>query len=130
MDWKRLFHVLVVGGSVLASKGCGGKDEDKGEARDAATLSDATAAPEDTGGDAPADAATSPPADAGLDAADDAGDAAVEVGNLAPDASPEANQSGAPNCFCGTNPKCCVVHGDGMSVPADGVVCCWNTRCP
>jgi hypothetical protein len=105
MDWKRLFHVLVVGWLGAGLEGVRGKDEDKGEARDAATLSDATAAPEDTGGDAPADAATSPPADAGLDAADDAGDAAVESVTWPPTLPPRPTNPVPPTVSAAPTPS-------------------------
>lgn len=138
MDLKRLFHVLVVGGSMLASKGCSKEGGNGKDAPDRA-LSDGGGEPLPMGS---VDASNHEPPDAGslateaaVDAPSDAdvavdapGDGAPDVGSMA-EVAADADRAGAP-CFCGTQPACCIGHGDAMSSPAPGIVCCWSTRCP
>jgi hypothetical protein len=139
MDLKRLFHVLVVGGSMLATKGCAKEPGDGNDNADGA-LSDRSASPlPDSGADVPpADSGVAAPrneaADVGITTTDSGADApwdgAPDAGVTATDVAADADQTKGTPCFCGSQPACCTTHGDAMSSPAAGVYCCWGTRCP
>lgn len=126
MDCKRLFHVLVVGGSVLASKGCGdggGPAKDPGDAaisQQSVPDAGAPAVPEDApAADQGSSSSLDAPADLPADQVQDL--ASMSAADVVP-------AQGAP-CFCSKD-RCCESHGDGMSTVAPGFVCCWSTRCP
>jgi hypothetical protein len=104
MDLKRLFHVLVVGGSVAAaceqtrSGGLGAADA----ARDDAAASDTSSM----------DAAT-------VDATP-AMDAAV--------ATDAADGPGTEPCLCSPT-RCCDLHEGAPATVQPGLHCCWGTAC-
>ena len=101
MDFRRLFHVLVVAGGSLAA-GCqgGARTGPLGVAGE--------------GGQAVADAEATP--EAAAEAAAPASEAGAEA---APPASP---------CFCSPT-RCCDQHGGGPATVQPGFECCWGTSC-
>ena len=104
MDLKKLFHVLVVGGSVI---GCSESQSDPADTG-AAGSSAAAATSHD------AAAATSPNATAAIKTATP--DAGTDDAKLNP-------------CFCNIQPICCVQHGSDPATVAPGFECCWGTKC-
>ena len=126
MDLRRLFRVLVVGGSMLATKGCG-SDSDEAPADAGAPGLDAAVDAAAPGPEAGPEASAPPPVDAPggdvLEARPLAGDTAA--GDAAGDGPPATGKM----CFCNTQPACCTSHGDGPRMPAEGIICCWSTRC-
>jgi len=132
MDLKRLFHVLVVGGSVAA--GCERSRMGGLTAADAAGAQDVgmpeSAAPEVPG--AAEDAATSDVMSMDGAAMDlilmDA--AAMDVGATA-DAAVATDASDGPTgnpCFCSPT-RCCDLHEGAPATVQAGVHCCWGTKC-
>ena len=110
---KRLFHLLVIGGSVAA--GC--------ERSRTSGLSVADAAAEDVAADAAAEAG----------AAEDA--AATEVSSMdagvTMDAAAVRDATDGPvgdPCFCSPT-KCCDVHEGAPATVQPGLYCCWGTKC-
>jgi len=133
MDLKRLFHLLVIGGSVAA--GC--------ERSRTSGLSVADAAAEDAAADAAAEAGAAEDAVAEAGAAEDAaaeagaaGDAAAsEVSamdaGVALDAAAARDATDGPvgnPCFCSPT-MCCDVHEGAPATVQPGVYCCWGTKC-
>lgn len=103
MELKKLFSVLVVGGSLLASTACDGNEEND-EARRQANDADA--------------------ADGTSDAADVASDAAP-----ADQADAEPTTGELTLCFCNTD-QCCDRDAVGGPAVQEGFECCWGTTCP
>jgi hypothetical protein len=122
MDLKRLFHVLVVGGSVLANKGCG--DDGQGKAPADAALSQQSLP--DSGPAATPDMAAAD--QGGLSAADAPADLPLDLASTPADTGADVDPTKGALCFCSKD-RCCEAHGDGMSTVAPGFVCCWSTRC-
>jgi len=147
MDLKRLFQVLVVGGSVAA--GC-----DRSRTR-ALVVADAAGAPDVVGvpeagapeapvavedaaadigaaADAAADMVAAADAAAEVAAADAAAAevAAMDVGAIA-DATASTDAAdgsmGSP-CFCSPT-KCCDSHEGAPATVQPGLYCCWSTKC-
>lgn len=122
MDLKRLFHVLVVGGSVAA--GCERSRMGGLTAADAAGAQD-VGMPESTAPEAPGaaeDAATSDVMSMDVAEMDvgATGDAAV-----ATDAAD--GPTGSP-CLCSPT-RCCDLHEGAPATVQAGVHCCWGTAC-
>lgn len=105
MKLNRLFGVLVIGGSLLATQPrCGQEDELDAEAR------------------LPGPTASGPP-DAGTAA--DAGEQ-VDAGSIA---TFDAGVTQPDLCFCGPAVACCESHDGGASAVRAGFFCCWGTSC-
>src|SRR5260221_8672490 len=107
MDFRRLFHVLVIGGSVL---GC---ESARSSALSRSEPDDATVAEQDgdTRGD-DTDSATNPGADTGADADASTG------GTGATDAGP--GDTAAPGmCLCSPT-HCCDQHNEGPATVSAG----------
>jgi hypothetical protein len=122
MDMKRLFHVLVIGGSVAA--GCERSRTGALNAADGAGLPDVgmpeSAAAEDAALEAPvavADAAASEVTSMNVDAAADA--AAAKDAADGPAGDP---------CLCSAT-KCCDVHDGAPATVQAGLYCCWGSTC-
>ena len=119
MDLRRLFRVLVVGGSVAA---CEERSSPGGVASEDAN-SEATV---DTD-----EASTLVTPDALM--AEAADDSSVARDAIAAEAEDDATTDSSANdgaalksCFCQTTPICCVQHEGGPATVADGFRCCWG----
>jgi hypothetical protein len=132
MDLKRLFHVLVVGGSVAA--GCERSRMGGLTAADAAEEQD-VGMPDSAAPDAPGaaeDAAASDVISMDVAAMD-----LVSMDATAMDATATADAAiatdaidgpaGSP-CFCSPT-KCCDLHEGAPATVQAGVFCCWGTKC-
>jgi hypothetical protein len=104
MDFTRLFHVLVLGGSVIACDG--------------GTRSSSLTAGDADGTDSTAVAETPNSVDADLPD--------TSVGGPTEAASPEASAAGP--CFCSPT-RCCDQHDGSPATVQQGFVCCWGTSC-
>ena len=127
MDLKRLFQVLVVGGSVAA--GCERSRPGALAVADAAGAQEVgireSGAPEVpvAAEDAAADSATSEDA-AGFEVA------SADVGGTA-DAATSTDAADGPMgspCFCSPT-KCCDLHDGAPATVQPGLFCCWSTKC-
>jgi hypothetical protein len=129
MDLKRLFHVLVVGGSVAA--GCersrtSGLSVADGAGTPDVGMTEPVAAPEDAAADTGAaeDAMASVDAVASEDASMNTDATADTV------ASKDAAADGPIGnpCFCSPT-KCCDLHDGAPATVQAGLYCCWGTTC-
>ena len=105
MNVSKLFGILVVGGSLLATSGCEQSSDPEQKDEKVVTGPDAADAP------GAIDANTS---DANTSDAN-ASDADAQVSELAP-------------CFCNSE-ACCERHEDGSGTIEEGFECCWSTTC-
>jgi hypothetical protein len=121
MDLKRLFHVLVVGGSVAA--GCE-------QSRTSGLGAGDGAGPPDRGmPDAGAPEVSMAPEDAAADAA--AAEDAPTDASVTMDAAATSDAAVGPMgnpCFCSPT-KCCDVHEGAPATVQPGLYCCWGTKC-
>ena len=115
MKVKKLFRVLVIGGSMItASAGCdaetGNPSTMPGDgslmmtALDSGSLSDA----------------------ASLSMSDH--DAASPMTAQDAGSTPSATDAGAMECFCPSE-ECCETNAAGESVVREGMTCCWSSSC-
>jgi hypothetical protein len=109
MDFKRLFHILVIGGSVLGCESTRSgalSSSESDDAKVAETDRDTgvadVRADEDIGVEA---GATTAPADASL----------RDIAQAAP-------------CICSAT-HCCDQHEGGPATVIEGAFCCWGTSC-
>ena len=132
MDLKRLFHVLVVGGSVAT--GCERSRMGGLTAADAAGAQD-VGMPDSAAPDAPGAAEDAAASDVmSMDAATmdlvSMDVAAVDVAAMA-DAAATTDAADGPTgspCFCSPT-KCCDLHEGAPATVQAGVFCCWSTKC-
>jgi hypothetical protein len=145
MDLKRLFQVLVVGGSFAAAcqrpRTSGGLNLADGAALPEVGMADALV-PETQVASEDATAfevaSTFEVGSTDVDMTADAGpakDAAVEVASMdvgtAADASAAKDAPDGPSgnpCFCSPT-KCCDLHEGAPATVQAGVYCCWGTTC-
>jgi hypothetical protein len=128
MDLRKLFHVLVVGGSVMP--GCSDPGGSRGptsgdartEAETPAVSADAEVARETMAGEEVRDETGS------LDATHDEG-AGSETSSS--DATRDEREAASPAalCFCSLTARCCEAHDGSAATVASGFVCCWATSC-
>ena len=127
MDLKRLFHVLVIGGSVgSVATGC---ERTRVGGLGVAGAEDARM-PDSAAPDGPT-AAEDAALESGVPLDATASDViSMDVGAPADAAAPTDASDGPAGSPCICSPtKCCDLHDDGPATVQPGVFCCWGTKC-